>query len=782
MYLNILKKDFRRRKTMNIILLIFVVLAATFIAGGANNLVTVSCALDGFLERANVPDYWFAFTDAGEMGRFEKLAEENGYDYSVSRLIQIAPANVLVEGEKLEYSNTLTLSTLGEIRVFDGDDRELTDIGEGEIYVTGYLFRGKGNDFHNGGKIYISQNGVEREFTVKGYAKDVLLGTEMTGITRFFVSEEDLALFEEAGAPVCTAVGVHTEDAGYRDKFNGMGLNTVIAIDRSMVKMIYIMDMLMAAILVVVSVCLILISMVILRFIINFSITEEFREIGVMKAIGIKNGAIRRLYIAKYLVIAAAGTLTGLMLSIPFSRMMLAGISERIVIDKEDNFGVNIGAAVLAGAAVVLFSYLCTRRIRKFSPIDAIRNGETGERFRKKGLLHMGSLQVPAVSFMALNDILSGVKNYVSMIIIFIIGTLLVIIPVNTINTLRSDNLVTMFNMVKCDHIISRELLFRFSQDNEVKIDNQLSELREMLAENGIDAEVFQEIMFRTNIRRGERVTNSLSFQGRGGVRADMYAYIDGTPPQNPGEVALTYVTAGQIGAEIGDDVEIKVGETTGTYTVTALMQSLNNMGEGVRFHEDAGLDYSYAAGSFGIQVRYGDDPGKEELAGRKELLEAFYPDDEVYTPGGYIGHMIGDVAGRLDSMKVLILSVILGINVLVALLMVKSFINREKSEIALLKALGFQDGSLILWQSMRIGIVLAVSVLVGTLISSPLSGLVVTPIFRMMGAYSIGLEIRVIEVYAVFPAVTLGVTVLGALISARGLKRIRPADISNNE
>ena len=37
---------------------------------------------------------------------------------------------------------------------------------------------------------------------------------------------------------------------------------------------------------------------------------------------------------------------------------------------------------------------------------------------------------------------------------IFILGTLLVIIPVNTINTLRSDRLITIFNMVESDHII----------------------------------------------------------------------------------------------------------------------------------------------------------------------------------------------------------------------------------------------------------------------------------------------------------------------------------------
>ncbi|MDE6319692.1 MAG: ABC transporter permease, partial [Lachnospiraceae bacterium] len=383
---------------------------------------------------------------------------------------------------------------------------------------------------------------------------------------------------------------------------------------------------------------------------------------GVMKAIGIQNYAIRGLYIVKYFVIALIGTMIGLGLSFPFGRMMLENISQKIIISGEDNFLVNIGAAILAGVTVVFFSYFCTRKIKKFSPIDAIRSGETGERFQKKGILRLGRSHLPAVPFMALNDIFSGIKSYVSMILIFVLGTLLVIIPVNTINTLRSDGLITLFNMTQSDHIISQELLFNPNEDNKAKVERKFYEVREMFSENGIDVDVFQEIMFLVNIKKGDKRTNSLAFQGMGGVTTDMYTYLEGTPPQNTHEVALSYLTAGQIGAEIGDDVEIKVGEDTKIYTVSAINQSMNNMGESVRFHQDAELDYDYAAGSFGLQVNYKDSPDKSTLVERKELLEKLYSDANIYTPGGYISYMIGNIADQLDSLKALILGIVLGI------------------------------------------------------------------------------------------------------------------------
>ena len=85
---------------MNIILLIFVILAATLIASSANNLITVSSAADNFFEKAGVPDHWLVATREADVKKFEELAAENGYDYHISRLILIEPKNVLVDGKK----------------------------------------------------------------------------------------------------------------------------------------------------------------------------------------------------------------------------------------------------------------------------------------------------------------------------------------------------------------------------------------------------------------------------------------------------------------------------------------------------------------------------------------------------------------------------------------------------------------------------------------------------------------------------------------------------------
>ena len=120
-----------------------------------------------------------------------------------------------------------------------------------------------------------------------------------------------------------------------------------------------------------------------LRFTIAFTLSEEFREIGVMKAIGIRNIKIRGLYLTKYFAISAVGAGIGLMLSYPFGKLLINYSLESIIIDSGNNGFINATCSVLVAAVILLFCLCCTGRVSKTSPVDAVRNGQTGERFHQ---------------------------------------------------------------------------------------------------------------------------------------------------------------------------------------------------------------------------------------------------------------------------------------------------------------------------------------------------------------------------------------------------------------
>ena len=90
-----------------------------------------------------------------------------------------------------------------------------------------------------------------------------------------------------------------------------------------MLKMTYVMDMIIAGTLLVVSVCLILVAFVVLWFTISFVLTEEYREIGCLKAIGISSVKIRSLYMVKYFVLVLTGATIGFLPVFPLAKCCL---------------------------------------------------------------------------------------------------------------------------------------------------------------------------------------------------------------------------------------------------------------------------------------------------------------------------------------------------------------------------------------------------------------------------------------------------------------------------
>ena len=141
MYWRILKKDLKRKRTMNIILFLFIMLAAMFIASGTSNMVTISTALDKFFEKAGVPDHWIVFRDKDNKEKYKDFADANNYNYKFNEMIYGQSDDIKIDGEKSNYSNILCIETLeNPLKLFDSNDNEIKEVADGEIYVTASLF------------------------------------------------------------------------------------------------------------------------------------------------------------------------------------------------------------------------------------------------------------------------------------------------------------------------------------------------------------------------------------------------------------------------------------------------------------------------------------------------------------------------------------------------------------------------------------------------------------------------------------------------------------------
>ena len=342
-------------------------------------------------------DYFVATMDKAEDVPIAEILEEISEidSYGIEHILYMNPENLIYEGKRLEsMKNTSVLQALEDAKLnyFDSNNQMIESIEPGQIYISGKCIRK--NDMKTGDKLKIQFGEVSVTFEIVGSFKDAVLGSDMMGMTRFIISESNFEKFvsDEAiasmyGGSLCY---INTSDTAAVEKELSERDNSIIFLGNiDTIKLTYIMDMVVAGVLLVVSVCLILIAFVVLRFSSAFTLTEEYREIGVMKAIGIPNIKIRSLYLIKYFMLALMGAAIGFGASIPFGEMLLQSVSQSMVMGNDNSFLINILCSVAVILLILLFCYTCTGKVKKYTPVDAIRNGTTGERFQKKGILRL---------------------------------------------------------------------------------------------------------------------------------------------------------------------------------------------------------------------------------------------------------------------------------------------------------------------------------------------------------------------------------------------------------
>ncbi len=787
MFFDILKRDIRRKKTMNSIILLFVVLAVTFISSSVNNLTAITSSLDTYFDQAGVGDY--VVIERGTVGKSAaEIADQLDYVEDVStEPVLYNTDGIQFHGKTVTAADIVIISSIdNQIQKFyDSDNMEIKQVPEGSVYIRKNYLDDVGISI--GDQVTVPIGDTEVELTVKGTLKDAVFGSMMMGTPRFLVSQADFDQFmsDETVEPYKgTITFVDTDHIVDFEQALNECKNVLFSGSKDTMQFTYIMEMIVAGVLMIVSICLILIALVILRFTILFTLTEEFREIGIMKAIGIPNGKIRALYLIKYLAISVVGAVIGWLASIPFGNLLLKQVSESMMISNAGSYLLSFICAIFVIAIILLFCYYSTRQVKKFTPVDAIRNGATGERYGKKGVFKLSEQHLKPVPFMAVNDIFSGMKRFGIMLATFTVGILLVMVVCNTITTLQSGKLVSWFSMADSEIFLAdREKQSSYMTEfGREKLEADIEDMQKTLAENGIEAKVFSEVVYKFTVSKGDVSTMSVTFEGVD-TTTDMYHnYLDGTPPQNQNEIAVTYVIADKLGVAIGDTVTVKSPKGEKDYMISATFQSMTNLGEGVRLHQDERYSFEMLNGFLSMQIQFTDNPSDSQIAERIEKIKELYPDYEVKTAGEYVDDVVNGVAAYMSDTKLLIVLVVLLINILVAVLMEKSFLTKERGEIAMLKAVGFSNGAIMVWQVLRIGIVMALATGIAILLCNPVSQISSGAIFRMMGAKSIIFDVNVLESYIFYPIIVLAVTVVGVFLTTLSIRKINSSEINSIE
>lgn len=786
MYLNILKKDLKRKKSMNVVLLLFAILASMFVSSGLSNVITVMNGTDYYLQKAGIGDF-IVITQNGDGGTTQLLEETDFVsDYKVEKCFWSNKSEIIVNGnEAVAKNNVIALQPFANsgITYFTADDEPLKAVNPGELYVTaGFLDK---NNTAIGEELEINFHGIDKRYKIAGEMKDALLGSDMMGNTRIIINEDDFSIYEndESLAPYAGCVfNIFTSQPTKLSAELGNISNILFSGNKDMIKLCYVMDMILAMIVLVLSVVLCIISFILLKFVISFTISEEVREIGVMKAIGIKNAKIRSLYIVKYFVISVVGGLVGFFAGIPFGNMLIDSVSKKMLLGQDMGIWANVLGTFLVILIMIAFAYSCTGKINKHTPVDAIRDGQVGERFGKKSSLSLSKSKLTNAFFMGLNDVLSAPKRFLTIILSFSICSVFVFGVVLVVDTMKSDRLVGTFGKPSDVYITDSKLVqMTFLIENGGKLLSDACEsIEKDLESMDMPADVNMEVWYRYPVTIGDD-TVSVMFQQNQFTETTDYDYLEGTAPQNKNEIAITKQIAKSLEIEIGDTITIDFGGEKLDCIVVAYFQTMNQLGSLIRLHPDAPTSMEYASVIMAYQIDFKDQPSADEIQSRIDEIKDFYNIENVFDAAGYCDDCMG-TAATMDTVAKLLLFITCIVVILVTVLMERGFISDETSQIALLKAVGFKDSFVIKWHVYRFMIVSVASELLAIVLTYPVTKLWCDPIFSMMGALNVAYYFKPLSLLVIYPGIILGINLLATYVTALYTKKIKANDVRNIE
>jgi putative ABC transport system permease protein len=463
MLLRVLHRDIQRNKVITATLFFFVMLAALLTAGGTRVIGELTGAIDHLFAAAEVPSFIQMHTGEVNEAQVAEFARAN----SLVEQAQVLPT-VLVPGSSLyladgqsEANGVMDISFVTQSPSFDrllNLENQPIQPREGEIAVPVYYLQKNGLSI--GDRVSVRDGRLQMDFTITDFVRDAAMNPSLASSKRFLIGERDYRLMADHFGEAEHLIEFRLHDLSKIGDFTtayqaaGMPQKGPTITYGMLMLLNALSDGLSAGVLLLISLLLMVIALLCLRFIILATLEEDVREIGTMKAIGIPYVRIRNLYLVKYVALSAVAAVAGYLLSFPVSRRFAANIT--LYMGRADRTWLRelipLLAAGLCFVLVILFCQLILRRCRRLSAVDSLRStGPSEGRGKWRGLSLADHGFPDANAFLAVNEVLRRAKSYVLLCFVFLLCAFIIIVPLNMLNTLESPSFATYLGAGQSD-------------------------------------------------------------------------------------------------------------------------------------------------------------------------------------------------------------------------------------------------------------------------------------------------------------------------------------------
>ncbi len=756
MYFKIVRNDIANSKLITSLTTLFVAGAAMLVTLSAVLIVHLSTSIDTLLKQAETPHFLQMHSGTIDQARLIDFAERNELvdEFQINEFLNVDGAKINIAGNTLAQNvQDNGLTTQSEKFDFLLDlDGHVIEADNGDIYVpVGYM---KDGTAKLGDTVMVHN----KPFTVAGFLRDSQMNSMLASSKRFLVSEEDYAAIQAAGT-IEYLIEFRLKDLAdlrsFEEDYHRAHLEANgPTITWPLFKMLNaISDGLMIAVILLISVLVVVIAFMCIRFTLLTKMEEDYREIGVMKAIGIRVSDIQKMYFAKYGVIAAIGCVLGFILSFMVRDILLANI--RLYMGDTANTSLvwlfTIIGLVLVFASILIYVQLMLKQFRKLSAVQAIRFGVIQSKAKHGKWLNISSNKsLPINLFLGVKDVLSRKGLYATMLTVFIVATFIIIVPQNLYHTISSKNFITYMGIGNSDIRID------ISQGSQ-HVQDVTTVVKTLERDQDItDYTVLTTKKFTTITNNG--VEESLKIE-LGDHTVFPVEYAQGSAPRAQDEIALSVLNAEELQKKVGDTILLIIQGETKTLTVSGIYSDITNGGKTAKaaFSDDSTESM--------WNVFYGSLSKQSEV--EKKVAE--YTDSfhfaKVSGIDEYIYQTFGTTISSMKQVSSAALIVALFMCVLVTLLFMKMLIAKDRSPIAILKSIGFTNVDISIQYAARSVVVLILAIFVGTLLANTFGEILTTTVIASFGAASFNFIINPLAAYVFCPLALLCVVLLATLI-----------------
>ncbi|WOO37815.1 ABC transporter permease [Anaerocolumna sp. AGMB13020] len=771
MYYKIIRNDISKSKGITLITLLFVTAAAMLVSLAAVLLIHLSGAIDTLMSQAKTPHFMQMHSGDIDTSRLSAFAEGNSNveEFQVLEFLNVDTSMIIIDGKALTGSvqdNGFMVQSKSFDFLLDLEGKVIK-VSDGEVYVPISYLKDRTAEIGSNMKI------GNENFIIAGFLRDSQMNSLLASSKRFLISENDYHKIKEAGS-VEYLIEFRLKDRSrlstFQNAYTSAGLEANgPTITYPLIKMLNgISDGIMIAVILLVSVLVVAIAFMCIRFTLLAKIEEDYREIGVMKAIGLPVTDIKKIFLVKYAAVAAAGCLLGSVLSFGFRGLLLENIKLYMGESNNTSLALVFGliGVMLVYVIILLYVNKVLKQFKRISAAQAIRYGTSTDKtsVSKNFFLSKNKLLSTNV-FLGIKDVLSRKKLYATMLAVLMLAVFIIIVPQNLFHTISSDRFIGYMGIGSYD--------MRIDLQQTEDISEKVQKIKNTMESDSTITRYTVLVTKNFKLKSSDGTLENIKIE-LGDHSIFPIEYSHGRAPQSKDEIALSVLKAEELGKKTGDIITLVSDGKEIKRKVSGIYSDITNGGKTAKaVFTDESEDIMWYIISAGFIDKSFTKSKVAEYGGEFSYAKVTGVDEFISQTFGMTINAVGKASYAATVIAILII-------LLITLLFMKMLVAKDRYSIAMMKAFGYTNADIRQQYITRSVFLLFIGIVLGTLLANTLGERLAGAGISTFGVSSFEFALNPFSAYLLNPlmmaatvilATLLGVTKAGEIIISEHIK-----------